>query len=50
MKIGKDHELAKYIENNIIKDKYSPAMVLGEIEVKGLKFNIKYARRQCINI
>lgn len=31
LKIGADHELAKYIENRILKDDYYPAAVLGEI-------------------
>lgn len=39
LKIGKDHKLAEYIENKIVKDKYSPAAVLGEIKVKGLSFD-----------
>lgn len=39
LKIGKDRRLAEYIENKIIKEKYSPAAVLGEIKRKGLKFD-----------
>ena len=38
LKIGTDHKLAKHIENKIIKEKYSPAAVLGEIKETGLKF------------
>ena len=38
LKIGDDHELAAYIERRIVEDGYSPAAVLGEIRVKGLKF------------
>jgi IS30 family transposase len=38
LKIGNDHELSRYIENRIIKDRYSPGAVIGEIRVKGLKF------------
>ena len=38
LKIGKDHKLAKHIEKKIIKEKYSPDAVIGEIKVKGLKF------------
>lgn len=38
LKIGNDHELAKHIERRIIKDKYSPDAVIGEIRAKGLKF------------
>lgn len=38
LKIGKDHELVKYIENKIIKDRYSPDAVIGEIKANGLEF------------
>lgn len=38
LKIGNDHELAAYIERRIVEDGYSPAAVLGEIRVKGMKF------------
>jgi len=38
LKIGNDHELSRYIENRIIKDRYSPDAVIGEIRAKGLKF------------
>jgi IS30 family transposase len=38
LKIGYDHQLAKYIEDKIKKEKYSPDAVIGEIKAKGLKF------------
>ena len=38
LKIGNDYELAAFIEQKIAEDGYSPAAVLGEIKVKGLKF------------
>lgn len=38
LKIGNDYKLVEYIENRIIKDKYSPAAVLGEIKHKKLAF------------
>lgn len=38
LKIGKDHKLASYIEEKIIKDKYSPDAVIGEIKAKKLQF------------
>jgi IS30 family transposase len=38
LKIGNDHQLAGYIETKIADDRYSPAAVLGEINVKGLRF------------
>lgn len=40
LKIGYDHKLAKYIEDKIKKEKYSPDAVIGEIKVKGLKFDV----------
>lgn len=39
LKIGHDHKLANHIENRIIKDKYSPDAVIGEIQAKGLQFD-----------
>jgi len=39
LKIGNDHTLAEYIEQRIADDMYSPAAVLGEIRVKGLRFS-----------
>lgn len=38
LKIGNDHELAKYIEDKIIDEKQSPDVVIGRIKVLGLKF------------
>ena len=38
IKLGKDHELAEYIERRIADDKLSPAAVLGEIEANGMSF------------
>jgi IS30 family transposase len=38
LKIGNDKELEKHIRQKLIKDKYSPDVIIGEIKVKGLKF------------
>ncbi len=38
LKIGKDHDLANYIEDKILNYHYSPAAVLGEIKAKNLHF------------
>lgn len=38
LKIGKDHDLAAYIEKKISKYKYSPEAVIGEIKALGKKF------------
>lgn len=39
IKLGKDHEFAKHIEQKIIEEKYSPEAVLGEIKANSLEFN-----------
>lgn len=39
LKIGNDYELANFIEYKIVKEKYSPRAVLGEIKNLGLSFN-----------
>lgn len=49
LKIGKDHKLAKYIEERIIKDKYSPDAVIGEIKAKGLKFEASICTKTLYN-
>lgn len=38
LKIGKDHRLAEYIKEKIIKDKYSPDVIIGKIKLEGLRF------------
>lgn len=38
LKIGNDHKMAKYIEDKIIIEKFSPDAVIGRIKVEGLKF------------
>ncbi len=38
LKIGNDMEFAAYVEKRIVKNKYSPGAVLGEIKAKGKKF------------
>ena len=38
LKIGRDHDFARYVEDKIIKEKHSPAAVLADIEREGKKF------------
>ena len=38
LKIGKDKDLENYIRNKILKDKFSPDAIIGEIKIKGLVF------------
>lgn len=47
LKIGADLEFAEYIENKIIKEKYSPAAVLGEIKAKGIVFKTTICVSTC---
>ena len=49
LKIGKDHKLANYIENKIIKEKFSPDAVIGEIKEKGLKFETSICTKTLYN-
>lgn len=38
LKIGKDHELANFLENLMLNESYSPGAALGEIKRKKMKF------------
>jgi len=38
LKIGKDRELEEYIRKKIKEERYSPDAIIGEISVKGIKF------------
>jgi len=49
LKIGHDHKLAAYIEKRIIKDKYSPDAVIGEIRAKGLEFESSICTKTLYN-
>jgi len=49
LKIGKDHKLVKYIEKKIIKDKYSPDAVIGEIKAKNMQFEAKICTKTLYN-
>lgn len=49
LKIGKDHKLAKYIEKKIVKEKYSPDAVIGEIKQKKKKFDTSICTKTLYN-
>jgi IS30 family transposase len=49
LKIGKDHKLAKHIEKKIIKEKYSPDAVIGEIREKKLEFETTICTKTLYN-
>lgn len=48
-KIEKDHKLAKYIEKKIIKKKFSPDAVMGQIKEKGLVFKTSICTKTVYN-
>jgi len=49
LKIKNDHKLANHIENKIIKEKYSPDAVIGQIKVEGLKFEASICTKTLYN-
>lgn len=49
LKIGKDKELEAYIRVKILKDKFSPDAVIGEIKAKGLKFEREICTKTLYN-
>lgn len=49
LKIGHDHELAFHIEKKIVKEKYSPDAVIGEIKARGLRFKASICTKTLYN-
>lgn len=49
LKIGNDHKLARHIEGRIIKGKYSPDAVIGEIKAKRLEFAVQICTKTLYN-
>jgi len=49
LKIGKDHKLAKYIEQKIVKEKYSPDAVIGQIKAKDIEFETSICTKTLYN-
>lgn len=49
LKIGKDHQLADFIETKIADQGYSPAAVIAEIKQQGLKFATKICDKTIYN-
>lgn len=49
VKIGHDHKLARYIEEKIGKEKYSPDAAVGEIKAKGLRFSTELCTKTVYN-
>lgn len=45
LKIGNDRELAEYIENKIVNDKFSPEAALAEVERSGIEFKTSISVR-----
>ncbi len=44
LKIGSDRAFAEYIERKIIKEKYAPGALLGEMKAKGIKFSTSISK------
>lgn len=44
LKIGNDHEYAKYLEYKVAVEKYAPGAILGEIKRKGIEFNTSISK------
>ena len=40
LKIGRDYELAEYLEKKVVEEGYSPAAALASIELAGLNFSV----------
>jgi IS30 family transposase len=49
LKIGKDKELEAYIRIKILRDKFSPDAVIGDIKIKGLKFERQICTKTLYN-
>ena len=49
LKIGHDHELAKYIEDKIMNDRWSPDAVIGNIKAEGLQFKTSICTKTLYN-
>ena len=49
LKIGHDHKLAKYIENKIKNEKWSPDAVIGRIKAEGLSFETSICTKTLYN-
>lgn len=49
LKIGKDHNLVKHIEDKIIKEKYSPDAVIGRIKEEKLEFETEICTKTVYN-
>jgi len=50
LKIGHDHKLAKYLEQKIAKERWSPDAAIGAIKAQGLKFAINLCTKTVYNM
>ena len=50
LKIGNDHELAKYLEEKIGNEKWSPDAAIGSIKEQGLKFKVNICTKTVYNM
>jgi len=49
IKISQDHELLGYIEKKILKEKYAPDAIIGELQAKGTKFKVSICTKTLYN-
>ena len=50
LKIGHDHELARYLEKRIGEDRFSPDAAIGQIKAKGLSFQVMLCTKTVYNM
>ena len=50
LKIGQDHELARYLEQKIVQEKWSPDAAIGAIAGQGLKFRVSICTKTVYNM
>jgi len=50
LKIGHDHKLAKYLEQKIGEEKWSPDAAIGAIKEQGLKFDVSLCTKTVYNM
>ena len=50
LKIGNDHELARYLEEKIVEEKWSPDAAIGAIGAQGLEFSVRICTKTVYNM
>jgi len=50
LKIGHDHDLARYLEKKIVHEKWSPDATIGSLKEQGLKFSVSICTKTVYNM